>query len=155
MLRPSESSRSVGRPYSQKASENPFVCLCASAQCRPWDQHWHTSPCHSALPPASGAAHTNTQQYNNNNNNNNNVSTHNTKHNVQMWLVNITLRMMMHVTKFNPELITCSSLLVPHASPFQRDTDTTLWGKKTAPFYFCNNFVKSFFVCIITDTHIP
>ena len=31
-------------------------------------------------------------------------------------------------------------------------TQSTLWGKKTAPFYFCNNFVKSFFFWIIIGT---
>jgi len=28
------------------------------------------------------------------------------------------------------------------------NTCSTLWGKKTAPFYFCNNFVKSFSIRI-------
>ena len=30
----------------------------------------------------------------------------------------------------------------------------TVKQKKTAPFYFCNNFVKSFFTRIIIGTHI-
>ena len=30
----------------------------------------------------------------------------------------------------------------------------TLWGKKTAPFYFCNNFVKTFYSEIIICTYI-
>jgi len=28
-------------------------------------------------------------------------------------------------------------------------------GQKTAPFYFCNNFVKSFCIRIIIGTHVP
>ena len=31
----------------------------------------------------------------------------------------------------------------------------TLWDQKTAPFYFCNNFVKSLSIRIVIGTHIP
>ena len=31
----------------------------------------------------------------------------------------------------------------------------TLWGKKTAPFYFCHKFVKPSYILIIFGTHIP
>ena len=64
LSRPSASSRSVGRPYSQKVFESLSVCLYATAQCRPWDQHWHRLSCHSAPPPVSSATQTATEHSN-------------------------------------------------------------------------------------------
>jgi len=36
----------------------------------------------------------------------------------------------------------------------RHDRNYTLWGKKTAPLYFCNNFVKTFCSEIIIGTYI-
>jgi len=32
---------------------------------------------------------------------------------------------------------------------------STMWGKKTAPFYFCNSFVRTLSIMTIFGTHIP
>ena len=44
-----------------------------------------------------------------------------------------------------------------HQSKFihrQHSEQSTLYGKKTASFYFCNNFVKTFYSKIIIGTYI-
>jgi len=41
-----------------------------------------------------------------------------------------------------------------HCFRFAKICDTTLWGKTTAPCYFCNISVKTFYSDIFTGTYI-
>ena len=67
-----------------------------------------------------------------------------------------TERELLSVTYFTSQTdINMLNVVLTRLQCLQLHSSTTLWGIKTAPFCFCNNFITSFFIWILIGTHIP